>query len=206
MTDAPPAPPAPPRRAELKSRIGLLGGSFNPAHDGHREISVTALERFSLDAVWWLVTPGNPLKDKSIYAGYEDRLARAREVAQHPNIIVSDFERRRNLQYTAETLAALTDQWPSANFIWLMGADSLENFHLWKDWRSIVERLPIAVFNRPGHETAPNDAPVIKELSGFRLEFSQASTIFELTPPAWIFVPTTANPRSSTEIRGSWQS
>lgn len=183
------------------SRVGLLGGSFNPAHDGHREISLLALKRLRLDAVWWLVSPGNPLKDESAYAPYEERLKRARKAAGHPRIIVSNFEERKGLQYTVDTLEALTALWPQIDFVWLMGADSLATFHRWRDWRRIANLAPIAVFNRPGFEEAWRAAPAAEELSPFRIEDSAAETLAGAEPPAWVFIEAPRNPQSSTAIR-----
>ena len=183
-------------------RIGLLGGSFNPAHAGHREISLAALDRLGLDAVWWLVTPGNPLKDSGIYAAYDDRLHQARKVARHPDIIVSDFEKRRNLQYTVDTLGQIIDANPTAQFVWLMGADSLANFHRWKDWRRIAELAPIAVFNRPEHGDDALKSEAGTALAPFRL--SDADTdLLSLEPPAWVFFEDFDNPLSSTAIRNA---
>lgn len=185
------------------SRIGLLGGSFNPAHSGHREISLAALSALRLDAIWWLVTPGNPLKeaDAYAYAPYETRLATARRVADHPRIIVSNFEDRKGLQYTVDTLEALHDLWPQINFVWLMGADSLENFHRWKDWRRIASLTPIAVFNRPGHEDAVNESLAARELALFRSPAGRADEIVGAYPPAWTYIDSTRNPTSATQIR-----
>lgn len=185
------------------SRIGLLGGSFNPAHDGHREISLAALKLFGLDAVWWLVTPGNPLKDDGdyAYAPYEERLAAARRVADHPRIVVSNFEERKGLQYTVDTLEALHDLWPQIQFIWLMGADSLEGFHHWKNWRRIASLAPIAVFNRPGHQAPALASAAAKELALFRAPSGRAAEIVTADPPAWTFIETTMNPASASEIR-----
>ncbi len=185
------------------SRIGLLGGSFNPAHDGHREISLEAIRLLGLDAVWWLVTPGNPLKevDDYAYAPYPQRLADARRVANHPRIIVSNFEGRRNLQYTVDTLEALADLWPQMHFVWLMGADSLAGFHRWKNWRRIASLAPIAVFNRPGHEAAALSSEAARELALFRAPSGRAGEILGAEPPAWTFIETTNNPASATKIR-----
>ncbi|MBI1393291.1 MAG: nicotinate-nucleotide adenylyltransferase [Alphaproteobacteria bacterium] len=182
-------------------RIGLLGGSFNPAHEGHREISLAAIKAFNLDAVWWLVSPGNPLKDKADYAPYDERLAQARRVANHHRIVISDYERRRQITYTIDTIRSLTDELQHVRFIWLMGADSLASFHEWRDWRGIAERAPIAVFSRPGDELACETSPAAKQLKPFRLELADADAIFDATPPAWIFYPHTANEMSSTQIR-----
>lgn len=184
-----------------RRRIGLLGGSFNPPHQGHREISLAALDRLGLDAVWWLVTPGNPLKDPAGYAAYDDRLRLARIVSNHEDIVVSDFERRHGLQYTCDTLDALQTLNPHTAFVWLMGADGLANFHRWKDWRHIAQAAPIAVFNRPGHEGDALGGEAASELSAFRIEESDAMKLAESTPPAWVFFSDTQNPISSTLIR-----
>ncbi|GJL95966.1 MAG: putative nicotinate-nucleotide adenylyltransferase [Hyphococcus sp.] len=185
--------------------IGLLGGSFNPAHAGHREISLAALERVGLDAVWWLVTPGNPLKDANEYAPYEERLKKARRVSDHPDIVISDFERRQNLQYTADTIARLKLLNSDTCFIWLMGADSLENFHRWKDWRRIAEMAPIAVFNRPGHGDAALSSEAATALAAFRIDTTNASLLLEDEPPVWVYFSDTNNPLSSTSIRNARQ-
>lgn len=196
-------PPSSPiaSRAGYARRIGLLGGSFNPAHEGHREISLAALNRLKLDAVWWLVTPGNPLKNKHSYAPYRERLQRARIVADHPNIVVSDFENRHNLQYTVETLAAIKAMNPDTAPIWLMGADGLKNFHRWRDWRRIAETTSFAVFNRPGYGDDALSSEAAKALCAFRLDVKDADQLWTQAPPAWIFFPDTNNPASSTQLR-----
>ena len=183
------------------SRVGLLGGSFNPAHEGHREISLLALKRLRLDAVWWLVSPGNPLKDAADYAPYEERLKTARRVSDHPRIIVSNFEERNGLQYTVDTLETLRALWPQIDFVWLMGADSLAAFHRWRDWRGIANLAPMAVFSRPGYESAVRDAPAAQALAPFRLGESAAGRLAGAEPPAWVFFAESANPQSSTAIR-----
>lgn len=189
----------PPRHAA--SRIGLLGGSFNPAHEGHREISLLALKRLALDAVWWLLSPGNPLKDAAGYAPYDERLRTARRVADHPRIIVSNFEERKGLQYTVDTLETLRALWPQIDFVWLMGADSLASFHRWRDWKKIAGLAPIAVFNRPGFETAWKTAPAADELAAFRHQEEAAADLARLEPPAWVFIAESQNPQSSTALR-----
>lgn len=183
--------------------IGLLGGSFNPAHDGHREISLAALKWLDLDAVWWLVSPGNPLKNPDAYAPYPERLAKARQIADHHRIVVSNFEDRRNLQYTVDTLEALRDRDPQTNFVWLMGADSLENFHLWKDWERIASLAPMAIFNRPGHSDSSLKSEAAKAFTAFRLDPQDAKTLATREPPAWIYFEQTDNPLSSTAIRNA---
>jgi nicotinate-nucleotide adenylyltransferase len=189
-----------PQRHDI-SRVGLLGGSFNPAHGGHRDISLLALKRLSLDAVWWLVSPGNPLKDEAGYAPYEDRLRIARRVADHPQIVISNFEQRKGLQYTVDTLDTLHALWPQIDFVWMMGADSLATFHHWRDWRKIAASVPIAVFNRPGYEGAWRTAPAAEALAAFRREESAAPGLAGAEPPAWVFFEEAQNPQSSTAIR-----
>ncbi|MEM6413778.1 MAG: nicotinate-nucleotide adenylyltransferase [Pseudomonadota bacterium] len=183
--------------------IGVLGGSFNPAHSGHLEISIAALEALPLNEVWWLISPANPLKDAANYAAYDVRVARARTVANDPRIVVSDFENTHCLQYTVDTLEALKQHNPDKRFVWLMGADSLASFHLWKDWESITERVPIAVFSRPGDETAGETSIAAQKLSSFEVEFENAAAIVDKDPPAWVFVPTTNNSMSSTALRSA---
>lgn len=182
------------------SAVGLLGGSFNPAHHGHREISLAAIERLKLDAVWWLVTPGNPLKDAAGYAPYEDRLSAARRVADHPRIVISDFEARKGLQYTVDTLNTLHELWPQMRFVWLMGGDSLNRLHLWKEWRAIFELVPLAVFARPGAEEAL-ESEAARAYLDFRLSAEAAGELAGRDPPVWIYFDDIANPLSSTEIR-----
>lgn len=189
----------PQRHAHAK--IGLLGGSFNPPHQGHREISLAALDWLGLEAVWWLVSPGNPLKDPETYMPYAERLWRARRVADHPSIVISNFEERRRLQYTVDTLAAITDLWPQIRFVWLMGADSLATFHLWKDWKTIATLAPMAVFSRPGYETAAETSEAGREFALFRLPESEGARLPDADPPAWAFHSATANPMSSTALR-----
>ncbi len=183
--------------------IGLLGGSFNPAHEGHLGISLAALARLGLDRVWWLVTPGNPLKDPRAYAPYEDRLAAARRIANDPRIAVLDFEARRNLQYTADTLEALRSRHPAHRFVWLMGADSLRDFDQWRDWRRIAQTVPIAVFNRPGLADAALRSETARALKANRIDEAAAETLADTPPPAWVFITDTDIPVSSTAIRNA---
>ena len=129
--------------------IGLLGGSFDPAHAGHAHITREALKRFGLDAVWWLVSPGNPLKTHGP-APMAERLARARTVMHHPRVTVTDIEARLGTRYTAQTLRHIQRLYPAQRFVWLMGADNLAQFHLWQDWRGIMHRVPLGILARPG--------------------------------------------------------
>lgn len=133
-----------------KQKIGLLGGSFNPAHEGHRYISQEAIKRLGLDAVWWLVSPQNPLKSPKDMAPFEKRLAYARQVAHDPRIIVTNIEKELNTRYTVDSLRALQARFPETEFIWLMGADNMLQFHRWKDWKSILKHWQVVVFAREG--------------------------------------------------------
>jgi nicotinate-nucleotide adenylyltransferase len=134
-------------------RIGLLGGSFTPPHEAHRAISLTALKRLGLDRVWWLVSPGNPLKDPSMLPDLEARVEAARRIARHPRIDVSGFT--GGSAYTIDLLAALKRRFPGVQFVWLMGADNLAEFHHWREWEEIFALVPIAVFDRPGYRLRP---------------------------------------------------
>lgn len=184
-------------------RVGLLGGSFNPAHAGHREISLVALRRLRLDYVWWLVTPGNPLKEQGDYAPLEARLEEAHPIADHPKIIVTDYEAREGLRYTAETLASLKARFSTTRFVWLMGADNLAGFHHWKNWRNIADAVPIAVFNRPGDTLAAANAKAAQALQAHRLPPHLAPRLADCAPPAWVFFPGILNPQSATAIRAA---
>ena len=132
-------------------KIGLLGGSFNPAHNGHVQISETALRTLGLDQVWWLVSPQNPLKSSSEMARYEDRIESARRIAKSPRIIISDFERKLDQTYTAKTIESLKKRYRRHTFVWLMGADNMVQVPKWYQWRHIFDQIPVAVFDRPGY-------------------------------------------------------
>src|SRR3954465_7202300 len=135
------------------ARIGLLGGSFNPAHRGHRHISLHVMRALGLDEVWWLVSPGNPLKEEALdMAPFEARLGSARRLAWRGRIRVSDFEQREGTRYTIDTVRLLKRRYPCHRFIWLLGSDTLPNFHKWRDWRGLAAEVPIAVIRRPGYD------------------------------------------------------
>jgi len=183
-------------------RIGLLGGSFNPAHEGHRQLSLAAIDELRLDELWWLVTPGNPLKAAAAdMAPYEARLASAEEWAAGTSIGVSDFERTAGTRYTIDTLRALIRDFPDDRFIWLMGADTVAEFDRWKDWREIAQLLPIAVLPRPGYDEAARAARAMGWLSRFVRPQSQAKHWTEWSPPALLFLSLPTNPASATALR-----
>ena len=183
------------------ARIGLLGGSFNPAHSGHREISREALRRLGLDRVWWLVSPQNPLKSPEEMAPLDGRLAAARTVAGDPRILVTGLETRLGSAYTADTLATLTDLLPRVNFVWLMGADNLIQVHQWQDWQKIFNTLPVAVFDRPSYSSRALSGKAAHAFARFRLDEKSARHLAEARPPAWAFIRCRLNPQSATEIR-----
>ena len=182
-------------------KIGLLGGSFNPAHNGHREISLAALDTIELDEIWWLVTPGNPLKNANDYAAYDVRRARAFVIASHPKIRIVDFEKEHDLQYTIDTLRALTKTYPSHQFVWVIGADNLAQFDRWKDWRQIFEKLPICVVSRPGYEDDALTGSAAKAFAKFRINMNSARTLADATAPAWVYIDGIHNTLSSTQLR-----
>ena len=182
-------------------KVGLLGGSFNPAHDGHVEISLAALKILDLDFIWWLVSPGNPLKGEDDMAPYQDRLTSAKEIVNDERIIVSEIEKDMETRYTVNTLEKLKTELPNYNFVWLMGADNLAQFDQWKDWRKIANTVPFAIFNRPSYSRESLQSVAAKELEKYLIDCDQASTLHKLKPPAWIYYELTNNPLSSTEIR-----
>ncbi|MEM1372491.1 MAG: nicotinate-nucleotide adenylyltransferase [Pseudomonadota bacterium] len=186
-------------------RIGLLGGSFDPAHEGHALITREALKRFGLDEVWWLVSPGNPLKDRGP-APMADRLVRARAVMQHPKVRVTDLEARLGTRYTFATLSQLERSYPGVRFIWLMGADNLAGFHHWDNWRDILNLVPVAVIARPGQRISARLSPAARMFRRHKLRAREAMQIGYQPVPAWVFVNVPMSDTSSTRIRasGAW--
>ncbi|MCW2308818.1 nicotinate-nucleotide adenylyltransferase [Rhodobium gokarnense] len=181
--------------------VGLFGGSFNPPHDGHFHVALTALRRLGLDRIWWLVTPGNPLKDHSELEALEARVAAVRRLADHPRFTVTAFEATEGLSYSADTIAFLRRRRPGVNFVWVMGADNLAGFHRWQFWRQIVDTLPIAIVDRPGASLSPLFAPMAEVYRHARIAEDEAGD-FALRPaPAWTFLHAPLNPLSSTLLR-----
>ena len=183
-------------------RIGLLGGSFNPPHAAHRTASLFALRRLGLDRVWWLVTPGNPLKDTDGLPALEQRLAAARARANHPCIDVTDIEARFGTRYSVDTLRILKPRYPQVRFVWLMGADNLVNFHRWRNWRAIAALVPIAVIDRGLVSLGAHGARAPRSLARYRLPEHAARTLPGRRPPAWVIVHGLKLPLSSTALRG----
>lgn len=178
-----------------------MGGSFNPAHGGHRHLSLLALKYLDLDEVWWLVSPQNPLKPRAGMAPFLVRLARARRIARHPRIRVSDLERRLGTLYTADTLAALQRRLPRLDFIWLMGADNLAQLRHWERWDRIFRTVPIAVFDRPSHSLRALAGLPARRFARYRAPHGDVRRLAAKMPPAWAFFHTRLDPRSASEVR-----
>jgi nicotinate-nucleotide adenylyltransferase len=184
----------PPGPASDRLRIGLLGGSFNPAHSGHLYVSETARRRLQLDSVWWLVSPGNPLKPVSGMAGFETRLEGARAIThRHPYIHVSGLEQRLGTRFTIDTIAALKHRFPHVQFVWLMGSDNLAQFSHWRRWQELAHAIPIAVVQRPGTILASLHAPLIRRFGTVRALSD---------PPAVMILDGARNHESATRLRG----
>jgi nicotinate-nucleotide adenylyltransferase len=184
-------------------RIGLLGGSFNPPHEAHRAVSQLALRRLGLDRVWWLVTPGNPLKDTRALAPLGERVAAAHRVAAHPRIDVTDLEAAIGTRFTADTIAWLTRRFPAVRFVWIMGADNLAQFHRWQNWRDIAAAVPIAVVDRFGASYAATASPAAQALAASRIRDRDARSLPDRAPPAWVYLHGLKSPLSSTAIRAN---
>ncbi|WP_371349087.1 nicotinate-nucleotide adenylyltransferase [Ancylobacter sp. IITR112] len=182
-------------------RVGLYGGSFNPAHEAHRAASLLALKRLRLDRVWWLVTPGNPLKDNSALPPLGQRLEQARLMADHPALVPTGLEAGLDTRFSFDTVAALVRRFPGVRFVWLMGADNLASFHRWQHWRDIAARVPIAVIDRPGSTFRAMASPAATALARWRVPESEAAALATLPPPAWVFLHGLKSPLSSTRIR-----
>lgn len=187
------------------SRVGLLGGSFDPAHEGHAHITREALKRFGLDRVWWLVSPGNPLKAHGP-APLADRMARARAVMQDPRVTVTDIEARLGTRYTAETLDRLFALYPQLRFTWLMGADNLADFHRWQRWDEIMRALPVGVIARPGDRVEARTSPAARRFRVARVPAAWSQGLGMRHAPAWCLVNVPMVDVSSSAIRaaGAW--
>jgi nicotinate-nucleotide adenylyltransferase len=186
---------------QAKKRIGLLGGSFNPAHAGHVHISLEALKRLKLDEIWWLVSPQNPLKQSSELADYATRLAQAKRVAAHTRIRVLDIEQREGLHYSIDTLRFLKKRYPRTQFVWLMGADNLAHFHRWRAYHAIARLLPIAVLDRAPYALKALHAPFATRYARQRLDASRAPLLAGQPPAAWMYLTIPRHPLSASYLR-----
>ena len=192
-------------RAARGQAVGLLGGSFDPAHAGHVHVTRHALQRFGLDRVWWLVSPGNPLK-KDGPAPLLRRLHAARRLMRHPRVEISDIEARMGTRYTAQALRGVMKLYPGVHFVWLMGADNLASFHKWEQWRWIMETVPIGVVARPGDRIAARHSPAARKYEHARLKGRESRALPRCSAPCWCFVNVPMSDMSSTAIRarGEW--
>ena len=185
--------------------IGLLGGSFDPAHSGHVHITHEALKRFGLSRIWWLVTPGNPIKTAGP-APLSQRMERARTVMQDPRVTVSDIEAHLGTRYTAQTLARLRGCYPGVRFVWLMGADNLAQLHRWQNWQEIMQTVPVGVLARPGDRLSARMSPAARLFARYRISGRASQLLGRKDAPAWCFVNVPMVAQSSSAIRatGGW--
>lgn len=185
--------------------IGLLGGSFDPPHAGHVHISHEAMRRFGLDQVWWLVTPGNPLKSRGP-APLQERMAACHALLTHPRMHPSDFEAQAGTRYTAQSLEALLAARPGVRFVWLMGADNLAQFDQWKGWRDILQSVPVGVLARPGQRISARMSKAARVYRPFRIKARESLALGHRPAPAWCFLNVPMRHISSTELRqsGDW--
>ena len=187
--------------AEKGMAVGLFGGSFNPPHRGHALVAEIALRRLRLDQLWWIVTPGNPLKDSSELAPLSERLKLSEAAARDPRIKVTAFEARHSVRYTADTLALIKARNPGVDFVWIMGADNLRDFHHWQRWREIALTFPIAVIDRPGSTLSFLSSVVAKTFDYARIDEADAPRLARMKAPAWTFIHGPRSSLSSTAIR-----
>lgn len=180
--------------------VGLLGGSFDPAHDGHVHITEMALRRFGLDRVWWLVTPGNPLKAHGP-APLDQRIAQARTIMRDPRVAITDIEARLGTRMTSDTIAALQRLYPRVRFVWLMGADNMVQFDHWDSWHEIAARVPIGIIARPGWRMPARFSRAARILWRARQPEAQARQLADMQPPAWVMINVPLNKQSSSAIR-----
>ncbi len=178
-----------------------MGGSFNPAHEGHRIVAETAVKRLALDQLWWLVTPGNPLKENASLPSQAARMEAARAYAKGPRMKITGFEAELGTPYTAATLAYLQRRYPDVHFVWVMGADNLAGFDRWQQWQRIFQTVPIAVVDRPGYRLKALAGVAAQRFASARLDETDAALLPRCHAPAWVFLTTRLSPLSSTALR-----
>jgi nicotinate-nucleotide adenylyltransferase len=182
-------------------RIGLFGGSFNPPHEGHRLVTLTALRRLGLDRVWWIVTPGNPLKNNRALPPTAARVNAANRFLRHPRAVATGFEDLIGTRYTLDTLRWLRRRLPGVRLVWIMGADNMAGFHRWQGWREIARMMPMAVIDRPGATLGASSGPAGRALARYRLEESDGPLLAGREAPAWVFLHGRRSGLSSTALR-----
>lgn len=186
--------------------VGLFGGSFNPPHAGHALVAEIALRRLGIDQLWWMVTPGNPLKDHGELAPLAKRIAWSEECAEDPRIKVTAFEASHHIRFTADTLALVKERNKGVDFVWIMGADSLRNFHRWERWKEIAATFPIAVIDRPGSTLSFLSSKMAKTFDYARLDEADAPLLVRMAAPAWTFIHGPRSSLSSTALRNAAKS
>ncbi len=181
--------------------IGILGGSFNPPHAGHRAITVEALRRLELSKIWWMVSPQNPLKDPSETVGLANRIEQAEACSDHPRVDVTGVEAGLGTRYTVDTIRILKQRHPGVRFVWLMGADNLASMHRWQEWRRLFEMVPIAVLDRPNAGLRALASPAARRYETYRIDASDAAGLARCAPPAWCFLHIPLHFENSTSLR-----
>lgn len=184
-------------------KIGLLGGSFNPAHHGHLSISKIALRRLGLNQIWWIVSPRNPLKEYDFLYDFEDRVFSARKIINTNNISISKLELNAQIKYTIGTLEYLRTRYHRSRFVWIMGADNLNQFHLWKEWEKIIRLMPIAIIDRPSSSLNVTSSVFANKYRAYRIDEADSSQLIYYKKPAWVFMHTKLNYQSSSQLRNS---
>lgn len=191
--------PLPPHARGMK--IGLFGGTFDPPHQAHLSACLLAMKRLGLDAVWWMVTPGNPLKDTRHLSPLDKRIAAIKAMTHHPRIFVTGFEADIGTRYTYDTIAYVLDRCPGVNFVWIMGADNLRSFHRWEKWRGIARMIPFAVVDRLGPSLYATGGTAGQALMRYRIREELARSLPYRRPPAWVYLHGLKSPLSSTALR-----
>lgn len=181
--------------------IGLFGGSFNPPHQGHVHVVTTALKRLQLDRVWWMVSPGNPLKDHSKLGDLKSRFELSFGMVKNPRVDVTGLEKTLGTKYSADLVDYLTTRYPSVRFIWIMGADNLTHFHKWERWEEIVAKIPVAVIDRPGDTLSTRSSRMARKYMHMRVDETDASCLKNVKAPAWTFLHAPRSHLSSTKLR-----
>ncbi|GIR68376.1 MAG: putative nicotinate-nucleotide adenylyltransferase [Hyphomicrobiales bacterium] len=184
-------------------KIGLLGGSFNPAHHGHLSISKIALRRLGLNQIWWIVSPRNPLKEYDFLYDFEERVFSARKIINTNNISISKLELNAQIKYTIGTLEYLRTRYHRSRFVWIMGADNLNQFHLWKEWEKIIRLMPIAIIDRPSSSLNVTSSVFANKYRAYRVDEADSSQLIYYKKPAWVFMHTKLNYQSSSQLRNS---
>ncbi|MEC8287511.1 MAG: nicotinate-nucleotide adenylyltransferase [Pseudomonadota bacterium] len=184
-------------------KIGLLGGSFNPAHHGHLSISKIALRRLGLNQIWWIVSPRNPLKKYDFLYDFEERVFSARKIINTNNISISKLELNAQIKYTIGTLEYLRTRYHRSRFVWIMGADNLNQFHLWKEWEKIIRLMPIAIIDRPSSSLNVTSSVFANKYRAYRIDEADSSQLIYYKKPAWVFMHTKLNYQSSSQLRNS---